>query len=164
MRFGSCWCNDWEKLCSFFFQDATVDDAVLRKKEQKDVELDKKILALRKKNEALIRRYQVSLLDSYLPHLCFGVLTALCMKKTVSSVGTTWLDNIITQDTVWSRWAKLCPLLRLLKLETRLADISIPTSAFLLVLPLSLSYLSHLFPCAQSLLALELINICQLGR
>nr|XP_006128718.1 coiled-coil domain-containing protein 9B [Pelodiscus sinensis]XP_014431811.1 coiled-coil domain-containing protein 9B [Pelodiscus sinensis]XP_014431813.1 coiled-coil domain-containing protein 9B [Pelodiscus sinensis] len=36
----------------------TVDDAVLRKKEQKDVELDKKILALRKKNEALIRRYQ----------------------------------------------------------------------------------------------------------
>lgn len=43
------------------FQDAAVDDAVLRKKEQKDVELDKKILALRKKNEALIRRYQVSL-------------------------------------------------------------------------------------------------------
>uniref|UniRef100_A0A8B9QRN2 Coiled-coil domain containing 9B n=1 Tax=Anas platyrhynchos TaxID=8839 RepID=A0A8B9QRN2_ANAPL len=39
-------------------KDATVDDAVLRKKEQKDVELDKKILALRKKNEALIRRYQ----------------------------------------------------------------------------------------------------------
>lgn len=38
-----------------------MDDAVLRKKEQKDVELDKKILALRKKNEALIRRYQVSL-------------------------------------------------------------------------------------------------------
>lgn len=38
--------------------DAAVDDAVLRKKEQKDVELDKKILALRKKNEALIRRYQ----------------------------------------------------------------------------------------------------------
>ncbi|XP_065611636.1 coiled-coil domain-containing protein 9B isoform X2 [Cyrtonyx montezumae] len=38
--------------------DATADDAVLRKKEQKDVELDKKILALRKKNEALIRRYQ----------------------------------------------------------------------------------------------------------
>lgn len=48
-----------------------MDDAVLRKKEQKDVELDKKILALRKKNEALIRRYQVSLLDSYLLHLCF---------------------------------------------------------------------------------------------
>nr|XP_060616296.1 coiled-coil domain-containing protein 9B isoform X1 [Anolis sagrei ordinatus] len=38
--------------------DATVDDAVLRKKEQKDVELDKKIIALRKKNEALMRRYQ----------------------------------------------------------------------------------------------------------
>lgn len=43
-----------------------MDDAVLRKKEQKDVELDKKILALRKKNEALIRRYQVS---PYLPQL-----------------------------------------------------------------------------------------------
>ncbi|XP_053800412.1 coiled-coil domain-containing protein 9B isoform X3 [Vidua chalybeata] len=39
-------------------KDAAVDEAVLRKKEQKDVELDKKILALRKKNEALIRRYQ----------------------------------------------------------------------------------------------------------
>nr|XP_056707850.1 coiled-coil domain-containing protein 9B [Euleptes europaea] len=38
--------------------DATVDDAVLQKKEQKDVELDKKIIALRKKNEALMRRYQ----------------------------------------------------------------------------------------------------------
>ncbi|XP_072842383.2 coiled-coil domain-containing protein 9B isoform X1 [Pogona vitticeps] len=38
--------------------DATVDDAMLRKKEQKDVELDKKIMALRKKNEALMRRYQ----------------------------------------------------------------------------------------------------------
>ncbi|XP_061856145.1 coiled-coil domain-containing protein 9B isoform X1 [Colius striatus] len=38
--------------------EAAVDDAMLRKKEQKDVELDKKILALRKKNEALIRRYQ----------------------------------------------------------------------------------------------------------
>ncbi|XP_015282701.1 PREDICTED: uncharacterized protein C15orf52 homolog [Gekko japonicus] len=38
--------------------DATADDVVLRKKEQKDVELDKKIIALRKKNEALMRRYQ----------------------------------------------------------------------------------------------------------
>ncbi|KAF4797613.1 hypothetical protein TURU_072815 [Turdus rufiventris] len=44
-------------------KDAAVDDAVLRKKEQKDVELDKKILALRKKNEALIRRYQVCLAE-----------------------------------------------------------------------------------------------------
>ncbi|KAK2525255.1 hypothetical protein Q9233_008966 [Columba guinea] len=39
-------------------KDAAMDDAMLRKKELKDVELDKKILALRKKNEALIRRYQ----------------------------------------------------------------------------------------------------------
>ncbi|KAJ7344858.1 hypothetical protein JRQ81_000808 [Phrynocephalus forsythii] len=38
--------------------DTAVDDAMLRKKEQKDVELDKKIMALRKKNEALMRRYQ----------------------------------------------------------------------------------------------------------
>lgn len=30
------------------------------KKEQKDVELDKKIEALRRKNEALMKRYQVS--------------------------------------------------------------------------------------------------------
>ncbi|XP_010225822.1 PREDICTED: uncharacterized protein C15orf52 homolog [Tinamus guttatus] len=48
-------CNDYGYLPG---SDAAVDDAVLRKKEQKDVELDKKILALRKKNEALIRRYQ----------------------------------------------------------------------------------------------------------
>ncbi|XP_060118329.1 coiled-coil domain-containing protein 9B [Heteronotia binoei] len=38
--------------------DATAEDLVLRKKEEKDVELDKKIIALRKKNEALMRRYQ----------------------------------------------------------------------------------------------------------
>lgn len=81
----SCQRDDQEELCSSCFQDATVDDAVLRKKEQKDVELDKKILALRKKNEALIRRYQVRLLDSYLPQLCFGVLTTHSMKKIVSS-------------------------------------------------------------------------------
>ncbi|XP_039179785.1 coiled-coil domain-containing protein 9B isoform X3 [Crotalus tigris] len=41
-----------------WYQDAAMDDAVLQKKEEKDVELDKKILALRKKNEALMRRYQ----------------------------------------------------------------------------------------------------------
>ncbi|XP_013925155.1 PREDICTED: uncharacterized protein C15orf52 homolog isoform X2 [Thamnophis sirtalis] len=39
-------------------KDVAMDDAVLQKKEEKDVELDKKILALRKKNEALMRRYQ----------------------------------------------------------------------------------------------------------
>ncbi|XP_070596571.1 coiled-coil domain-containing protein 9B [Erythrolamprus reginae] len=39
-------------------EDVAMDDAVLQKKEEKDVELDKKILALRKKNEALMRRYQ----------------------------------------------------------------------------------------------------------
>ncbi|XP_071664807.1 coiled-coil domain-containing protein 9B isoform X3 [Patagioenas fasciata] len=46
--------DDMDQLAA----DAAVDDAMLRKKELKDVELDKKILALRKKNEALIRRYQ----------------------------------------------------------------------------------------------------------
>ncbi|XP_026566040.1 coiled-coil domain-containing protein 9B isoform X1 [Pseudonaja textilis] len=38
--------------------DVAMDDAMLQKKEEKDLELDKKILALRKKNEALMRRYQ----------------------------------------------------------------------------------------------------------
>ncbi|XP_063296350.1 coiled-coil domain-containing protein 9B isoform X1 [Pelobates fuscus] len=35
-----------------------ISDGEIKKKEQKDVELDKRIQALRKKNEALIRRYQ----------------------------------------------------------------------------------------------------------
>lgn len=42
-----------------------MDDAVLQKKEEKDAELDKKILALRKKNEALMRRYQVCMNSSF---------------------------------------------------------------------------------------------------
>lgn len=37
-------------------QSATLD---LKSKEEKDAELDKRIEALRRKNEALIRRYQV---------------------------------------------------------------------------------------------------------
>lgn len=36
----------------------------LRSKEEKDAELDKRIEALRKKNEALIKRYQVCVGDS----------------------------------------------------------------------------------------------------
>ncbi|KAM4664832.1 coiled-coil domain-containing protein 9B isoform 2-T3 [Discoglossus pictus] len=40
------------------YQKVAISDGEIRKKEQKDAELDKKILALRKKNEALIRRYQ----------------------------------------------------------------------------------------------------------
>lgn len=39
-----------------FSQSATLD---LKSKEEKDAELDKRIEALRRKNEALIRRYQV---------------------------------------------------------------------------------------------------------
>lgn len=52
-----------------------MDDVVLRKKRQKDVELDKKILALRKKNEALIRRYQVSLPQFYFLQLLSGTFS-----------------------------------------------------------------------------------------
>ncbi len=46
---------------SLFFslgQSAVVD---LKTKEEKDAELDKRIEALRKKNEALVKRYQVNL-------------------------------------------------------------------------------------------------------
>lgn len=46
---------------SLFFslgQSAVVD---LKTKEEKDAELDKRIEALRKKNEALVMRYQVNL-------------------------------------------------------------------------------------------------------
>lgn len=67
-----------------------MDDAVLRKKEQKDVELDKKILALRKKNEALIRRYQVSLQVLTFPSSILESSTC-SVKKMVSSAGVTLL-------------------------------------------------------------------------
>lgn len=67
-----------------------MDDAVLRKKEQKDVELDKKILALRKKNEALIRRYQVSLQVFTFPSSVLESSTHL-VRKMVSSVRVTLL-------------------------------------------------------------------------
>lgn len=43
-------------LCSSLLQSSTVD---LKTKEEKDAELDKRIEALRKKNEALMKRYQV---------------------------------------------------------------------------------------------------------
>ena len=67
-----------------------MDDAVLRKKEQKDVELDKKILALRKKNEALIRRYQVTLQVLTFPSPILEASTC-SVNKTVSNVGVTLL-------------------------------------------------------------------------
>lgn len=63
-----------------------MEDAVLRKKEQKDVELDKKILALRKKNEALIRRYQVSLEAPAFPSSILES-PAHRVKDMVSSIG-----------------------------------------------------------------------------
>lgn len=43
-------------LSSSLLQSSTVD---LKTKEEKDAELDKRIEALRKKNEALMKRYQV---------------------------------------------------------------------------------------------------------
>lgn len=58
---GSCLVY-WLQLCDIslfpFAQSAVVD---LKTKEEKDAELDKRIEALRKKNEALVKRYQVNL-------------------------------------------------------------------------------------------------------
>lgn len=85
-----------------------MDDAVLRKKEQKDVELDKKILALRKKNEALIRRYQVSLQALTLLSSDLGSSTH-SIKKIVSTVRMTMLYRYhVYIGNTWSRWAELC--------------------------------------------------------
>lgn len=50
----------------FFPQSST--DMMLVKKEQKDAELDRKIEALRKKNEALMKRYQVIIFVLFLSH------------------------------------------------------------------------------------------------
>lgn len=69
-----------------------MEDAVLRKKEQKDVELDKKILALRKKNEALIRRYQVSLQVFTFPSSGLE-FSARRVKTTSSRIGVTLLHR-----------------------------------------------------------------------
>lgn len=85
-----------------------MDDAVLRKKEQKDVELDKKILALRKKNEALIRRYQVSLQVLTFPSSDLGSSTH-SVKRIVSAVRMTMLHRYhVYIGNTQSRWAELC--------------------------------------------------------
>lgn len=47
-----CFINPFFSLC----QSSAVD---LKTKEEKDAELDRRIEALRKKNEALVKRYQV---------------------------------------------------------------------------------------------------------
>lgn len=85
-----------------------MDDAVLRKKEQKDVELDKKILALRKKNEALIRRYQVSL--QVLTFLSSDLWSSThSVKRIVSTVRMTMLYRYhVYIGNPQSRWAELC--------------------------------------------------------
>lgn len=55
----------------------------LKTKEEKDAELDKRIEALRKKNEALVKRYQVNLsaeiwyTAATLPVCLFGVLLVI---------------------------------------------------------------------------------------
>lgn len=60
--------NPFSALC----QSSAVD---LKTKEEKDAELDRRIEALRKKNEALVKRYQVgrTRVDSY--RKCFSVST-----------------------------------------------------------------------------------------
>lgn len=85
-----------------------MDDAVLRKKEQKDVELDKKILALRKKNEALIRRYQVSL--QVLTFLSSDLWSSThSVKRIASTVRMTMLYRYhVYIGNSQSRWAELC--------------------------------------------------------
>ena len=54
---GVCVCVCKLCLLTSLCQSAVVD---LKTKEEKDAELDRRIEALRKKNEALVRRYQVS--------------------------------------------------------------------------------------------------------
>lgn len=53
----------WE-LCVVFFTSLCQSSGVdLKTKEEKDAELDRRIEALRKKNEALVKRYQVGCLN-----------------------------------------------------------------------------------------------------
>lgn len=52
--------NDFIFISLLFTLSAVQSSAVdLKTKEEKDAELDKRIEALRKKNEALVKRYQV---------------------------------------------------------------------------------------------------------
>ncbi|KAJ7420127.1 hypothetical protein WISP_49982 [Willisornis vidua] len=87
--------------------DAAVDDAMLRKKEQKDVELDKKILALRKKNEALIRRYQEIEEDKKRAEQEGMAVTSRRPKQDGLTITITKAHN--DKRVVSEKWASPCP-------------------------------------------------------
>ncbi|NXX97538.1 CCD9B protein, partial [Centropus bengalensis] len=77
-------------------------------KEQKDVELDKKILALRKKNEALIRRYQEIEEDKKRAEQEGMAVTSRRPKQDGLTITITKAHN--DKRVVSEKWASPCPL------------------------------------------------------
>ncbi|NWU86910.1 CCD9B protein, partial [Onychorhynchus coronatus] len=76
-------------------------------KEQKDVELDKKILALRKKNEALIRRYQEIEEDKKRAEQEGMAVTSRRPKQDGLTITITKAHN--DKRVVSEKWASPCP-------------------------------------------------------
>ncbi|NXR53844.1 CCD9B protein, partial [Hippolais icterina] len=76
-------------------------------KEQKDVELDKKILALRKKNEALIRRYQEIEEDKKRAEQEGMAVTSRRPKQDGLTITITKAHN--NKRVVSEKWGSLCP-------------------------------------------------------
>ncbi|NXT19849.1 CCD9B protein, partial [Syrrhaptes paradoxus] len=76
-------------------------------KEQKDVELDKKILALRKKNEALIRRYQEIEEDKKRAEQEGMAVTARRPKQDGLTITITKAHN--DKRVVSEKWGSPCP-------------------------------------------------------
>ncbi|NXF79746.1 CCD9B protein, partial [Sclerurus mexicanus] len=76
-------------------------------KEQKDVELDKKILALRKKNEALIRRYQEIEEDKKRAEQEGMAVTSRRLKQDALTITITKAHN--DKRVVSEKRASLCP-------------------------------------------------------
>ncbi|NXU38683.1 CCD9B protein, partial [Drymodes brunneopygia] len=76
-------------------------------KEQKDVELDKKILALRKKNEALIRRYQEIEEDKKRAEQEGMAVTSRRPKQDGLTITITKSHN--DKRVVSEKWASPCP-------------------------------------------------------
>ncbi|NXP25009.1 CCD9B protein, partial [Scytalopus superciliaris] len=77
-------------------------------KEQKDVELDKKILALRKKNEALIRRYQEIEEDKKRAEQEGMAVTSRRPKQDGLTITITKAHN--DKRVVSEKWASPCPV------------------------------------------------------
>ncbi|KFP62788.1 Uncharacterized protein C15orf52, partial [Cariama cristata] len=77
-------------------------------KEQKDVELDKKILALRKKNEALIRRYQEIEEDKKRAEQEGMAVTSRRPKQDGLTITITKAHN--DKRVVSEKWGSPCPL------------------------------------------------------